>query len=376
MHPFSPARGFLIALSLGALAGCGSFNSMMEGDRIDYKSAGKGRTLEVPPDLTQLQRENRYSVPKANVATASSYALQQETRPSAIKTVAPKAADNMRIERAGDQRWLVIKDVPEELWPEIKQFWQDMGFLIHIESPEAGIIETDWAENRAKLPQDVIRNTLGKVLDSLYSTGERDKFRTRLERTGDGVTEVYISHRRLEEVFVGNQEDRTIWTPKPADPELEAEFLARLMSHLGAQQAAAKAEVANAASQPARSKLVRNSNGGHVEVDESFERAWRRVGLALDRVGFTVEDRDRSAGVYFVRYVAPEVEQEPGKKGFFARMNPFSSSKDKARDAQRYRVQVKQTGEISRISVLDNNGQPESSKTGDRILSLLNEQLR
>ena len=376
MHPFSPARGFLIALSLGALAGCGSFNSMMEGDRIDYKSAGKGRTLEVPPDLTQLQRENRYSVPKANVATASSYALQQETRPSAIKTVAPKAADNMRIERAGDQRWLVIKDVPEELWPEIKQFWQDMGFLIHIESPEAGIIETDWAENRAKLPQDVIRNTLGKVLDSLYSTGERDKFRTRLERTGDGVTEVYISHRRLEEVFVGNQEDRTIWTPKPADPELEAEFLARLMSHLGAQQAAAKAEVANAASQPARSKLVRNSNGGHVQVDESFERAWRRVGLALDRVGFTVEDRDRSAGVYFVRYVAPEVEQEPGKKGFFARMNPFSSSKDKARDAQRYRVQVKQTGEISRISVLDNNGQPESSKTGDRILSLLNEQLR
>lgn len=377
--PFA-ARGLVFALAVAGVAGCGTIDSLMQGEQIDYKSAGKGRSLEVPPDLTQLQRENRYALPKGSTATASGYTLQQGARPSA-KVVAPNAAENMRIERAGNQRWLVVKQDPENLWPQLKEFWQDMGFLIQIDSPEAGVLETDWAENRAKIPQDIIRNTLGKVLDSLYSTGERDKFRTRLERGPDGATEIYISHRGMQEVIQNNPQQSTIWTARPADAELEAEFLGRLMARLGAEDASAKAAVANAASQAARAKLVRNSGGGYVEVDESFERAWRRVGLALDRVGFTVEDRDREAGLYYVRYVDPDTDNNSAqqKGGFLSKLNPFNwggGSGDKARDAARYRVSVKGAGTVSQVAVLDNNGRPETSRTGDRILSLLNEQLR
>ena len=50
---------------------------------------------------------------------------------------------------------------------------------------------------------------------------------------------------------------------------------------------------------------------GVLTLDEPFDRAWRRVGLALDRVGFTVEDRDRAKGLYYVRYVDPKTD---GKK--------------------------------------------------------------
>jgi outer membrane protein assembly factor BamC len=375
-HSYLATRGLLVALTLAGLAACGTANSVLEGERIEYKSASKGRSLEVPPDLTQLQRENRYAIPKGSSATASGYNLQQGARTSTTAVIAPKAGANMRIERAGNQRWLVTKEQPEALWSQIKDFWQDMGFLIQIESPQTGVIETDWAENRAKIPQDIIRSTLGKALDSLYSTGERDKFRTRLERGADGTTEIYVSHRRMEEVFTSAQEERTVWTPRPGDPDLEAEFLARLMAHFGAEDAAAKAAVANVPSQGARAKLVRSSEGGYVEVSESFDRAWRRVGLALDRVGFTVEDRDREAGLYYVRYVDPEADQTPAKKGFLSRLNPFGSSSDKAREAQRYQVSVKAAGAASQVAVFDNNGKPESSKTGDRILSLLNEQLR
>lgn len=375
-HSNFASRGLLIALTISGLAGCSSISSLLEPDRIDYKSASKGRTLEVPPDLTQLQRENRYAITSRGTATASGYNLQQDARPSS-KVIAPNSAENMRIERAGNQRWLVVKQAPEALWPQIKDFWQDMGFLIHIESPEAGVLETDWAENRAKIPQDFVRNTLGKVLDSLYSTGERDKFRTRLERGPDGTTEIYLSHRGMEEVLIGSQNESTIWKPRAADAELEAEFLARLMSRLGAGDAQAKAAVANATAPSARAKLVKNSSGGHVEVDESFDRAWRRVGLALDRVGFTVEDRDRDAGLYFVRYVDPDTDQAtPAKKSFLSRLNPFSSSNDKTKEAARYRVLVKAAGTASQISVLDDKGQQESSRTADRILSLLNEQLK
>ena len=367
------SRGFIYALALIALAGC----SLME-DRggVEYKSAGKAPSLEVPPDLTQLQRENRYAVPEANrgVATASGYTQQQGMRPVNAVAVAPSGMSDMRIERMGSERWLIVKESPEQLWPQIKEFWQESDFLINEEKPEAGVMETDWAENRAKLPQDFIRNTLGKLLDSLYSTGERDKFRTRLERASDGSTEIYISHRGMREVLVGQQKDSTMWEPRPSDPGLEAEFLSRLMTRLGADRVQAKTIMANAAVQPARAKLVKASNGGYVEVDDAFDRAWRRVGLALDRVGFTVEDRDRTQGLYFVRYIDPALDQNSSDKGFLSKL--FGSKDDKMKSAQRYRMSVKGNGNTSQVTVLNTEGQPEISQTADRILSLLNEQLK
>ena len=258
-------RSIACALALASLAGCGSINSsfgtMLEPERIDYKSAStavnKGKSLEVPPDLTQLQRDNRYALPESanrGTATASGFNMAQSATAAAAPAamtnaapIAPRVTDQARVERDGSQRWLVVKMAPEVLWPQVKEFWQDSGFLIASENQEAGVMETDWAENRAKIPEGFLRNTLGKALDSFYSTGERDKFRTRFERTADGGTEVYISHRGAQEVLTGVEKERTVWTPRPADPELEAEFLSRLLARLGVENTRAKAIVANAA---------------------------------------------------------------------------------------------------------------------------------
>jgi outer membrane protein assembly factor BamC len=171
-----------------------------------------------------------------------------------------------------------------------------------------GIMETDWAENRAKLPQDMIRATLGKFLDQIYSTPERDKFRTRLEKGAEeGTTEIYISHRGMYEAYANEGKGRTVWQPRPADPELEAEMLRRLMVRLGTQETRAKTLMAADAKKEERAKLMRATSGvGSLQLLEAFDRSWRRVGLALDRVGFTVEDRDRTKGLYYVRYVDPE----------------------------------------------------------------------
>ena len=374
--------GILMALALAGMTGCSTVSNLLEGEKISYKSAGKAPTLEVPPDLTQLQRDNRYAIPEANrgTATASGYNLEQGAKPANAAmpaVVAPNVTQDMRVERAGNQRWLVVKQSPEVLWPQIKDFWQESGFLINIDTPNAGVMETDWAENRAKIPQDFIRNSIGKVLDSLYSTGERDKFRTRLERATDGSTEIYISHRGAQEVLVGTQKDSTIWTPRPADPELEAEFLSRLMVRLGNDTARAKAQVASAAvAQPVRATVTKSAAGSSLQVDEGFDRAWRRVGLALDRVGFTVEDRDRTQGVYFVRYVdqATDSQNKEAGKGFFARM--FNSSDDKNKSAQRYRVTVKGSGNVSLVTVQGADGKADTSATSGRILTLLSEQLK
>lgn len=379
-------RLVLAAIGVANLAACSSMTALLEPDRLDYKSASKSNisTLEIPPDLTQLQRDNRYAIPESanGTTTASAYIAQKGSAPLATSAtagvVAPSSIADAHIERDGNQRWLVVNQSPEKLWPQIKDFWQDNGFLIDIDNQQAGIMETDWAENRAKIPQDFLRNAVGKVLDSLYSTGERDKFRTRVERAADGSTEIYISHRGAQEVLVGQQKDSTVWTPRPSDPGLEAEFLSRMMARFGVEKVKAKANVAQAIAQPPHAKLVKDGGIGYVVVDEAFDRAWRRVGLALDRVGFTVEDRDRTQGIYFVRYLDLDKDAKSksaaAEKGFFSRF--FSSSDDKAKVAQRYRIAVKQVDADSRVTVQNNEGKPESSSTADRILALLAEQLK
>ncbi len=366
------------------LAGCSSVENLVQGEKIQYKSESRQLPrLEVPPDLTTPSRDDRYAVPDINPqgsATLSTYNAERGGVVRAGSTdVLPNVA-KVRIERAGSERWLVVPESPEKIWPMVKEFWQAQGFLIKTELPQVGVMETDWAEDRAKIPSSPIRNLLGKVLDSAYSTGERDKFRTRLERgSAPGTTEIYISHRGMVEVYDSQERVSTVWQPRPPDPELEAEFLRRLMLRFGVEDARAKSELAGSGEKIERAKLVRAANGsGSLELIDSFDRAWRRVGLALDRVGFTVEDRDRSKGYYFVRYVDPQIDGQRGPDkdtGFLSKLAFWKSSKS-AIKAEQYRVLVKQAGSVSEVQVQNKDGQQDNSDTGRRILSLLHEQLK
>src|SRR5918992_3312097 len=274
-------REILAATAAAVLSGCTLFS---DSSSVDYKSAGTLPPLEVPPDLTSPQRDNRYVVPDTARSSATLSGYQAERReparaPSSTLAVLPEV-DRMKIERAGTQRWLVVQEPPEKVWPLVKDFWQQAGFLIKLEMPEAGVMETDWAESRAKLQEGPVRELLGKVLDQLYSTSERDKYRTRLDRTPDGKgTEIYISHRGMQEIYTTREPTsstpgQTAWQPRPADPELEAEFLRRLMVRLGAQdEKAAKQLAAAAAQQPQlRAELVKTNDGTErLQVYEPFD---------------------------------------------------------------------------------------------------------
>ncbi|KFI06900.1 lipoprotein [Massilia sp. BSC265] len=363
-----------IALSL---AGC---TTIFESDKVDYRGAKKAAALEVPPDLTALQRDNRYAVPDGKgVATASGFQQQMGAQGAmapvagSMQPIGPVSTDAVSVQRNGDQRWLVVKQTPEQLWPQLRQFWENQGFAIETESATTGTMETNWVENRSKIPQDFIRRSIGKVFDSAYSTGERDKFRTRLERLPDGSTEIWISHRGAEEVLQGAQKETTIWTVRPNDPGLEAQFLGRLVAQLTGVKETKQAEtmVASAPVAPQQATLAGNA----IQLNEGYDRAWRRVGLALDRVGFTVEDRDRVQGMYFVRYVDPDAVN---KEGFLKKLFTFGSAEDKAKEAQRYRVIVKaeQGASTSQVTVQTNDGKSETGETGAKILKLLTDELK
>ena len=370
MNPFFKLTLVSVAISLSAC-------TVLESDKVDYRSASGGvktTSLDIPPDLTQLSKDTHYAVVGGSVS-ASGF---KGSQPTAVATGAPMVAavamGDVRIERAGNQRWLVVNRPADKLWEPVKEFWQDNGFLLAMDQNTLGIMETDWAENRAKIPQDFIRSSLGKLFDSLYSTAERDKFRTRLERNTNGETEIFISHRGMIETVTttsAKEAGSTVWQPRATDPELEAEFLRRLMVKLGVAEAQAKTLVAaTTITRKSIASVSTESGQPVVRIEEGFDSAWRRVGLALDRTGFTVEDRDRKQGVYFVRYVPLSADNtEPG---FFSKI--FGS--DKGKDAAKFQIAVRSTGNLTTVSVLDAKGLPETSASAQNIVKVIADDIK
>ncbi len=384
-------RNSLIALAAVLLVatGCSLFR------KDDYKAsqAKAAQPLEVPPELTSPTMDDRYSIPDPKASTSYSTYSQQPAvtgapvPAAAAASVLPKF-DTVKLDRYGDQRWLVVKGEPEKIWPVVREFWIDNGYKLYRESPEVGLMETDWYEDRAKIPQDIVRRTIGRVLDGMYSYPRRDKFRTRLEKGVEpGTTEIFVSNRNVEEVLRGPEGgDSTKWVSHPADRELEAEMLSRIMVKLGGGDT--KVTTASAplpgrrgavpAPVEARNAVLENSGAGPLVVNDGFDRAWRRVGLALDRVGFTVEDRDRSKGLFFVRYIDPEADRQATKTDeSWTDKLKFWQSSPKSDNKPQYRIHVADAGaSMSQVQVQNSSGAPESSSTGKKILSLLYDQLK
>ncbi len=356
------------------LAGCDTLSGNL-GKKIDYKSVSTAPALEIPPDLITPTYDDRY-----NVSTASGLAARDATRPRTGGDIAPIANADARIMKSGTERWLVVKATPEQTWNTCRAFWAENGFVLALEQPNLGIMETDWAENRAELPPDFLRQSVGKLADIFYTTYKRDKFRTRIERGSEpGTMEIYVSVRRMEQVpttkIEGTSPAAFAWAVVPPSPGLEAEMLTRLMVKFGASEPAAATAVAASTTPgaiPEHARIEKQADGTtRLYVDDTFDRVWRRVGLALDRVGFTVVDRDRSKGLYFVRYADPDEEKKD--TGWLSKLMFW---KDTTQKPEQYRIFVAESAPPALVTVQDGNGQPDKTPNSEKILALLKDQLK
>ena len=358
MHFISLAKRTVWLVAVCALSACSSITALSDPDAIDYKSSKTATRLEVPPDLTQLRPNDRFAL--RGPASASQVGAVN------VNEVLPQST-TARIERANGVRWLVVSLPAEKVFPIVADFWKQLGFTLAVESPQMGVIETDWAENRAKLPQDGLRKLLGNVIDGLYDSGERDKYRVRMERSGN-ATELYISHRGTKEYNASTTKEADLKTvQRNGSAELEAEFLRRLLLRFGADEAVAKAAVASSAAPKDRSKIVGNT----LEIDEAFESAWRRTGIALDRTGFTLEDRNFSEGVYYVRY-SRNVKDED--LGFFKRV--FTSEKERLSASQKLKIVLSKTQSPVKLTVLSEQGAAAAGDVSGNLIKVLHDELK
>jgi len=409
-----------VLLLVVALTGCDSIPFV--DNTSDYKGASRGKPLEVPPDLTSISTDDAYAVP-GGATTYSAY-NQDQAQPEEAEKVLPES-DSVRYERAGSQRWLVVKAPPEKVWPVVREFWTDLGFAVRVESPQTGVMETEWVD-AADLTKDEKGNYLDKFqgwLDKLSALKNRQKFRTRIDRgSEDDATEIYMSHRSISDVtddgkervrttlgevetgyrFEGNNRSKT-QNERAIAEDIDAELLRRLMVKLGIAEKQSRTIIANPV-QEKRATLNKAADGTvTLALNDQFDRAWRRVGLALDRVGFLVEDRNRSQGLFYVRYSDIETDmpdeekkglldklkfwgdddkKEPPKpeprkedKGMVDKLKFWESSKEEATAAQ-YRIKLERAGEGTEVTVVDKDGKRDRSSTANRILSMLYDQLK
>ena len=419
LHP-TPLRVATVTLCL-MLGGCTVVGDWFSSGSTDYKGASKRtQPLEVPPDLTQLAKDSRY-LPQGGVVTASDLNKPggaDSTQPGATPTpaaptpeVALAKAGNLHLEHNGDQRWLATTDAPELVLPKVRAYWQSQGFSFTVDEPKTGILETDWKDSRAKLPADGVRNILSNLVDSLSDSGLRDRFRTRIERSAEGGTEIYVTHfGAVEQTTGANTSVQTAdvqWVPRKSDPGLEAAQLSKMMLslagmgetavaaapshsffHFGDDDAASapangRVIPSSATSRPnsgsgpngtARAHVVTGQAGATMQVDDNFDRSWRRIGLALDHGGFTVEDRDRAQGLYYVRYVdAKEAARE--EPGVFSKITAlFGNGPSSA--VGKYRISIKAPGDSATVTVLNDQGQPDNGENAQRIVTLLVDELK
>ncbi|MDQ2695205.1 MAG: outer membrane protein assembly factor BamC, partial [Pseudomonadota bacterium] len=366
------ASTLALALALGALAAC-TTDSIIPDRRPDYRKTTVAPTLEVPPDLTASTIDDSLVVPDIDPTGSASLAAYASERaggqPLATEAVLVNPAD-VRMERDGERRWLVVEKDPAQVWAKVRDFWISNGFLLKREDPRVGIMETEWVENRADIPKDPIRNLLGRVIDFAYSAPTRDKFRVRLERA-DAGTAVYLTHYGVEEV---SRDVQVVWQSRPSDPELEAEMLTRLMAYLGAAErrddtalAAATPDQPGQAAAP-RSRIVTGGGGQRaLLIDERYTRAWRLVGLALDGSNYAVEDQNRAQGLYVVERA--DLVEDSEEKGILSRL-AFWKDDDDALPPRgtRYQVRLAGRGPQTLVMVYSADGEPDASAAAQQLL--------
>jgi outer membrane protein assembly factor BamC len=368
-------RLLMTVLLLQPLSGCSWLNQAFPDRSKEYKKAKTAASLEVPPDLTTTPETDALVVPGSETTLSGYTSARQSVARSGAAPVLPDQP-GMSLERDRDRSWLVVQGEPSAVWPEAREFWLENGFLIVREDPVIGVLETNWVENRQYIPQGAIRGLISRVWEGAYSSSYQDRYRMRLE-VGDqpGTTEVFVTHQGVQEKLEGSAADTqtTVWVPRPRDPGLESEMLKRMMVYLGASPEHAEQQLA-AAKVPEKehAELIQDASGPPtLVVHEDFVRAWRSVGITLDRVDFAVEDRDRSEGVYYVRYSDPLKSE---KKGVLSKLAFWSD--DDEEEVVTYQIKLTDDGPDTRVVVLNAAGEPETSVTAVRILTLLHEQLR
>ncbi|PLZ02538.1 NlpB/DapX lipoprotein domain protein [Burkholderia sp. WAC0059] len=410
LHQRLATRAAVFLMAGGLVAGCSTPSTT---GQVDYRSDSKVQqaSLTAPPNMLDENADQRSLPPQGGATSLSALQQVQATAPAPDENTVLPSVPGMHIQRDGTESWLVIDGrAPAQVWPAVRRFWIEQGFLLVVDQRNDGVMETDWNETHPQINDGIIRNTLTWATGNSYMTAERNKYRTRLESAPNGGTYVFISQKGLRQQLTGLNNESTTWVAKPNDPGLEMEYLKRLMTTLAnakpgvpdvqiadaavaasaakatpgddparaaeaAQNAALSAQqTAAAAPAPADPTGASGDDYSSTEMTlgASYDDVWQRVGTALNNANFTVDNSDHARGIYYIRYVDPK-DMSSDTQGFWSQV--VHGHKDKV--AKQYRLNVRALTETqTRVAVVDESGKVDTSRPAQEIMALVEGQLQ
>ena len=366
---------------MAGLTGCSTLdkiNPLGNNKTSDYKTANLHRQLDIPPDLTTPQSNDEYSVPQVGGTTYSQYsqyadnhvqpAVQQQPVLAPTPGVLPGSNEAV-LKRDGNTFWLSVKLPAQQVWPVVEAFWKKQGYSLILKDPSTGVMQTDWRSSHLKAPQ----GELDKVLGNLFGndlTGEMSMYTTRLERDiNSDTTEIYISYHGAIEAN-GNESG---WRALPPDPQSELGELMNLLQGFGVRKAEANIQLTqiNAVNQP---YAIMVNHGSSLIIKEGFKNTWRRIGLALDREDFIVENRNKASGIYYVKYK----HELPSHidNSWLSKIEFWKTTSPKNMVFGQYHVKVTGDKQSSLIQIQDVSGYPLNNDVARKIVALLDNQLK
>jgi len=296
------------------LNGCISIDEVKQKTRnsndisINYYSDKSVNSLEIPPDLTRPSYEKSFrledlgSKSTVNLVNLSDNIIEDNQMPVL------KIPTEISVKKSGDRRWLVVSKSSDTVWNLARQFIKEQGLRIKEQNKLTGIIETDYSENKAVLPDEslnVIRAMFQKALQARYSLPTIDKFRFRIEPLGNDKTQVFLSMSSMREVVTdsGKDHQNTIWQDTDKDRIIETEMLYRLMVFLGGEKAKAREKIIEAIDE---SKVVVNILEGikgytKLRFNLNSQDTWDNVSWALDELNVEIEDKDYKEKSFYIR---------------------------------------------------------------------------
>lgn len=382
--PYRSATRATLAIATGlAVAGCGTWG----GDRQsgpEYDMSRQMEDLEVPPDLIAPDTERAYRLPDDPGGRISARDMQQDTAqrrqqpaqaqpgatPATSAEVLPESAE-VQLMRDGGTRWLQVDGDPGEIWDRLVAFWDSQNLRLERNEPRVGVMQTEWAEDRAGIPLRGTQNIFARALGNIYDANTRDQYRMRVERT-NGQSEIYITHRGAEEQAEG---ESWRWAMRPSDPELEAEMLNRLLVFLTTGEAGeGGTRVAETlVDRPTELQLTEHDGSPALLLGGEYDRVWRQLGTFLDRAGLLVDEQDRQAGIYEVTY-RPGMTGESEERGFFSRI--FGRGGDR-RENERYEIRLQDRGDGDLlIDARDLDGDRLSDRDAEFVLERIQTQMQ
>lgn len=278
---------------LGLAAGIGLTGCIYLDRSASYQQANSLEPLQVPAGLPPLESEPLYPIPEVKPRTdtfvdVAATGKFEVPRPEPIDVEKEQA--KVKLQRVGDERWILLEAPASQVWPLTQSFLVQRGIRVARSHPASGLIETDWVEFN-------------------NDPAHRSRFRLNIEQ---GIrletTEIRVLHARRPSAARIDT-----WPDRSSDEQMTNAMLEDLANELALEISNRSASLLgqNVGGQ-VKAELVMDGREPSIKLRLSESRATATVSHALRSEQFKLWGSAASGRVFYMNYADPNA-----RKGWF-----------------------------------------------------------